>query len=343
MENYDSIDWGEVKRKLKIWKLKARRGLHNFDQKYKVSQNFKRAVLFLALKAAASVSADGQVIVQKNASSSDRNLPKTELLAMATPDMAATMEMTWKKLNEYIDDRQRVFAEFLSQDLADNIEIVTEGKKRGRKSATLRELFGGVNDKYYCSIGGLKTIENLSKKQDFFEYDFLLKCIQNPHSCPSVITGLTEFYGERCQTNNIRKTLKDQQKQNPNSVFIVLLNSAQNSSSGKHFVIVTPEFAADSIAYVDGNPQMTVYGFNSEVIKNVDEYFVGTKNKGHVFNLTEMGRGNLVELFYSGKIRLEDIKSNKAEMVHYEPVSLDLTPKLPRVEIKRVTAKHKVR
>lgn len=341
MENDDSIDWDEVRRKLKIWKLKTRRGLHNFDQKYKISQNFKRAVLFLALKAAASVSAEGQVFVQNNASS-DRKQPETELLAMATTN-AAAKEIVWKQLNEYIDERQKVFAEYLSQDLAENIETVAEGKKRGRKAATLNKLFGNVNSRFYCSISGLKTIENLSKKRDFFEYDFLLKCIENPSYCPSVIDGLAAFYGEKCQTNNVLKTLKEQQKQNPNSVFIVLVNSVKNTSSGKHFVIVTPEFAADSIAYVDNNPKLLVYGFNSEVIKDVDSYFVGSRNKGNVFNLTEMGRDNLVELFYSGKLCLEDIRVKQEEMVHFEPVSLDTKPRPAHAGVHKRPANRKTR
>ncbi len=336
MDDYDSIDWEEVKRKLKIWKIKTRRGLHNFDQKYKVSHNFKRAVLFLALKVAASVSSGGQVAAQNNIPSSETKLPQTELLAEAKPSLPAE-EVSWAMLDEYINERERSFAENLSHDLTDNINAVAKGKKQGRKTATLKKLFGGLNPRYYCAISGLKTIENLSKKQDFFEYDFLLKCIKNPHYCPSVIEGLASVYGDNCRTTNIRKTLKEEQERNKNSVFIVLVDSKINTSSGKHFVIVTPEFAADSVAYVDDNEHLQVYGFNSEVIQDVEKYFVGTRNRGHVFNLTEMGRDKLIELYYSGKIRLEDVRIKQEELVHYEPVSLKSKAKVSGVAVNKVT------
>lgn len=330
MENNEQIDWEEIRKKIGVMKLKMRRGLHRFDRKYKVSQNCKRLVLAAALKVVASLAPGNAALAQTPASPAGEEKPKTEqLLAMATP-AAMDMNAAWARLNEYIDERQKEFAMGLSSELAENIGTVREGKKRGRKTATLRELFGSVDSRYYCAISGLRTIEELSKKKDFPEYDFLLKCIKNPHSCLSVIDGLSKFYGDDCKTSNIRQTLKKEQEAAPNSVFIVLLNSRANSSSGKHFVIVTPEFAADTIVYADNHPKMQVFGFNSEVIDNVDSYFTGTRNRGHVYNLTEMGRDRLIELFYSGKITLDRVKAKDEKLVHYEPVSLGAPTGLQR-------------
>lgn len=319
------IDWQKVRKKIGIMKLKARRGLHRFDQKFKISHNGKRLILLAALKTIAAM-APGSVAQAQNLSlGKDKNEHDTELLAMAK---IANLDASviWERLNTYIDGRQKDFAMSLSADLEDNIETVKNGKKKGRKAATLRDLFGPVNNRFYCSISGLKTIEELSKREGYMEYDFLLKCINNPHSCLSVIDGLSRYYGDDCKTSDIKKTLAEQQKMNPNSVFIVLMNSKTNSSSGKHFVIVTPEFAADSVVYVNDNPKLKVYGFNSEVIADPDTYFAGTRNRGHVYNLTEMGRDKLIELFYSGHLSLNP-QQQENELIHFEPVGMQEKPR----------------
>lgn len=329
MEEDGQIDWQKIRKKIGIMKLKARRGLHRFDQKFKISHNGKRLILLAALKTIAAMAPGGVAQAQNLLSGQDKKTQNTELLAMAkNADFDASA--VWERLNAYIDERQKDFAMSLSADLEENIETVRAGKKRGRKTATLRGLFGSVDNRFYCSIGGLKTIEGLSKREGYTEYDFLLKCINNPHSCLSVIDGLSQYYGDNCKTSDIKKTLAEQQKTKPNSVFIVLMNSKTNSSSGKHFVIVTPEFAADSVVYVNDNPQLKVYGFNSEVISDPDSYFVGTRNRGHVYNLTEMGRDKLIELFYSGHLSLNPQRQEN-ELIHFEPVGMQEKPRpLPK-------------
>lgn len=326
MENNGQIDWQKIKKQIGIMRLKIRRGLHRFDQKYKIRHNGKRLILLAALKTIAALAPGSAAQAQELSLKQDKNQHNTELLAMAKI-AKLDASVIWERLNTYIDGRQKDFAMSLSADLADNIEAVKDGKKRGRKAATLRDLFGKVNNRFYCSISGLRTIEELSKREGFMEYDFLLKCINNPHSCLSVIDGLSQYYGDECKTTNIKKTLAEQQAMRPNSVFIVLLNSKTNSSSGKHFVIVTPEFAADSVVYVDDNPKLKVYGFNSEVIANPDTYFVGTRNRGHVFNLTEMGRDKLIELFYSGQLSLNG-QRREDELIHFEPVGMQDKPRV---------------
>lgn len=325
MEEDGQIDWQKIRKKIGIMKLKARRGLHRFDQKFKISHNGKRLILLAALKVIASMAPGNGAQAQSLSLGQDKKEHNTELLAMAkVANLDASV--VWERLNTYINGRQKDFAMSLSADLADNIEAVRDGKKRGRKAATLKGLFGSVNNRFYCSISGLKTIEELSKREGYMEYDFLLKCINNPHSCLSVIDGLSQYYGDDCKTSDIKKTLAEQQKANPNSVFIVLMNSKANSSSGKHFVIVTPEFAADSVVYVNDNPQLKVYGFNSEVISDPDSYFVGTRNRGHVYNLTEMGRDKLIELFYSGHLSLNPQRQEN-ELIHFEPVGMQEKPR----------------
>lgn len=325
MENSEQFDWQKLKKQIGIIRLKIRRGLHRFDQKYKIRHNGKRLILLVALKTIAALTPGNAAQAQELSLKQDKNQHNTELLAMAK---VANLDASviWERLNAYIDGRQKDFAMSLSADLADNIETVKNGKKKGRKAATLRDLFGPVNNRFYCSISGLKTIEELSKREGYMEYDFLLKCINNPHSCLSVINGLSKYYGDECKTSDIKKTLAEQQAENPNSVFIVLLNSRQNSSSGKHFVIVTPEFAADSVVYVNDNPKLKVYGFNSEVIADPDTYFAGTRNRGHVFNLTEMGRDKLIELFYSGHLSLNP-QQQENELIHFEPVGMQEKPR----------------
>lgn len=314
------IDWDEVKKRAKILRIKTRRGIHKINKKYKISESFRKVCLIVALKVVAMLSSGSQALAQEITPQRDKEQNKTELLAYAD---TKSMDMTtlWQRLDEYIASREKEFAVGLSQDLTNNVYEVAQGKKRGRKSATLKRLFGTVNPRFYCAISGLKTIEELAKRENFFEYDFLLKCIKNPHSCLSVLSGLSERYGDEGRTSNIRKTLREQQERNKNSVFIVLADSKANTSSGKHFVIVTPEFAADSVVVADKNEKLQVFSFNSEVIEDIDKYFVGTRNRGNVYNLTDLGRENLIDLFYRGQLRITEDVQEKEHLVHFEPVS----------------------
>lgn len=273
-------------------KLKLYRRIYYINRGRAVSFG-KRLALVAAIKVA-GLFAPG-IYAQAQTLTPQAQKFEKKMLAMTT---SINAEELYDMASSFADERVEHFTRDISSALTENINLVRSGAKSGQKNSTLRRLFGKINTRYYCAISALKTIEYLSENKKYFEYDFLLKCIENPHSCLSVIKGLTKAYGDECKTNNIREEIRKQTSNNPNAVFIAVVNSSANTSSGKHLVIITPQFIADTIVYADKQPQYTVYSLNSEVIQNMDKYLTGERNRGHVFNITEIGRDNLMEMFF---------------------------------------------
>lgn len=296
-----------IKRGYKKAKIQTRRRLYR--QKHgKPAQWIKQVVLSTAINVVAALAPDAlaaQPLNSSDDSSTNGVTPSRELLA---DNVIMNVADAYPLIREFSEDRGAVFAREVAEGMETSVNEVKSGIKAGRKTSTLRKMFGkDVHTRFYCAIGALKTIDNLSKNKGFFEYDFLLKCIENPHSCLSVIDGLTNAYGDECKTNNMRESIREEFNRNPNSVLVALIHSKSNSSSGRHLVIVTPTFAADTIVYKNGVQQGTVYALNSEVIKNVDEYFTGSLNRGNLYNLTDIGDDKLKELFYRGEIPISSL------------------------------------
>lgn len=310
MDNFEDIRWDDIKNKLKEWKIKGRRALHRFDRKTGLSKFSKRLLVLAALKVITAVSPASLAQAQEAQirKSSDPYPTRSELLAFNKQiknDMSFEDFMAQNQAR--MSEREQRFAKDLWETLVENVEEVKYAKEHGLKTQTLRSLFGkDVHPRYYCAISGLKSLEQTIQNKDYPEYKFLLNCIQNPHACISVIQGLKSAYGEESKTRNINKTIEEQLKENPNSVFIVVHNSTRNTSSGKHFVFVLPnKIVVDSLVSEKETLKGKVVSFNVERITNSDTYFTGSRAVGDVFNLTKMSHEDLIYLFYNDIFGIE--------------------------------------
>lgn len=209
---------------------------------------------------------------------------------------------------ESFETEYKDFPQEVARALGENIGRILKAVKNGTKSRTLKKMFGNdINTKFYCAGGALRTVLKISEASDYNECSAILKQIENPQSCLSVIEGLSEAYGDECRTNNMYVTLCRKFKENPNSVLIAVVHSKSNTSSGRHLVIVTPKFAADTMVTSNNLPEGTVYSMNSEQITDMKKY-CGTHKKGNVYDLSEMirllKREELLKLYIDGKLDL---------------------------------------
>jgi len=309
--NRDKSLWDECLRKFKILKIKTIRSAHRFKQKGGVSLYAKGLVLIIALKAITAVAPNVQVKLY----SQDRNNKTTK-------DKFSTEYIThyrkqFPNINSYTKDsvnvRQSDFAKDLWETLSENIKEIKKGTAKGQKSRTIKKVFGNdVNTKYYCSISGLRSLEQTINKKGYHEYDFLVKCIANPHACLSVIDGLEKHFGKQAKTNNIKEKLHNTLEKNVNSVCIAIVNTEENSSSGKHFVFVLPnKVVVDGAINEADTLKGTVVSFNVDKIVASDTYFKGSRNTGYLFNITEIAEDDLVRLFYDKYKKNMENKNNK--------------------------------
>jgi len=253
-----------------------------------------------------SATASGQ---QNKLSSNDKTLAKAEIAAR--PDAAEMLE----QINAYVEERSDSYASGVAENAKNNITTVRDGKHKRNLRAALNKVsnkadIGKLNGRFYCAGASMTTLLETIASRGLVEYAFL-KCIENPHSCPSVIKKLDELYDNSCKSNNMRATIRHQFDANPNSVLVCMVNSPENSSSGKHMVIVTKDTAIDTTGVE--TPEGLVYGFNSEIIKNYNEYFVGKRNiRGKVYNLTALAedilKEKMIALYFAGQLTLADLK-----------------------------------
>lgn len=217
---------------------------------------------------------------------------------------------------ESFEAEYKDFPQEVARALGENIGRILKAVKNGTKSRTLKKMFGNdISTKFYCAGGALRTILKISEASDYNECSRILKQIENPQSCLSVIEGLSEAYGDECRTNNMYATLCRKFKENPNSVLIAVVYSKSNSSSGRHLVIVTPKFAADTLVTGSNTPEGTVYSMNSEQITDMKKY-CETHKKGNVYDLSEMilllKREELLKLYFEGKLELSPHSGKQA-------------------------------
>ncbi len=318
MDDFEEISWDDIKNKLKEWKIKGRRALHRFDRKTGLSKHSKRLIVLAALKVVAALSPSSLAQAQdlQIRKSSDPYPTRSELLAFNSHiKNDISFEQFMEQNQARMSEREQRFAKDLWETLVENVEEVKYAKELGLKNQTLKSLFGkDVHPRYYCAISGLKSLEQTIQNKDYPEYKFLLNCIQNPHACLSVIQGLKKVYGEESKTRDINKTLEEQLKENPNSVFIVVHNSTRNTASGKHFVFVLPnKIVVDSLISEKETLKGKVVSFNVERIANSDSYFTGTRAVGDVFNLTKMSHEDLIYLFYNDIFNIEQKANTKQQ------------------------------
>lgn len=302
--------WEEALRKYKILKIKTIRAVHRFDRKTGASRYARKIALMAALKTISFLAPNAQVNlyaqeIHKKDFKSGLVSKANTLSPLITYD-DDFLKYTSSKMNK----RQANFAKDLWNTLQDNVEEVQKASNKEKKSKILRELFGqDINTNYYCSIGGLRSLQQTIDKKNYPEYKFLMKCIENPHACLSVIKGLEENFGTSSRTNNIRNKLRDVLKKNSSSVCIAIVNTQENSNSGKHFVFVLPnKVVVDSLVSETDTIKGKVISFNVDKIADSDSYFVGSRNTGHLFNITEMSENDLMLLFYD-----RYVKENKYE------------------------------
>ena len=231
--------WDESLRKFKILKIKTNRAIHRLNKKTKISFVLKNLILIGALKTVTALSPGAQINLYSQSNTKGfGNREKLALNHMKNKDLFST---SLSYTRDSVVARQSDFAKDLWKILNANIEEIKEGTEKGQKSKTIKKVFGDdVNPRYYCSISGLRSLEQTINKKGYHEYDFLLKCIANPHACLSVIDGLEKHFGKQAKTEDIKNKLQNELKENANSVCIAIVNSSTNSSSGKHFVFVLP-------------------------------------------------------------------------------------------------------
>lgn len=318
-----------ILKQCKILKLKSIRAWHRFDKQTGTTRFLKKMALAAALKTIATLMPNAQLSL--HAQNVSRKIPRQELLANAT---MASNSPNYEEFIEYsrprMAERQACFARELYETLRENFEEVQDGAKHGRKAQTLKNLFGkDVDTRYYCAISGLRSLEQTIEKKGYPEYDFLLKCIANPHACLSVISSLEKNFGPNAKTNNIRNKLRDELKKNSSAVCIAVVNTKQNTSSGKHFVFVLPnKVVVDSLVNESDTLKGKVISFNIDKIAPSDSYFTGTRNSGYLFNITEMSEPDLMMLFYNKYVK-ENNRSpqNSLPGEEYQPLSLVPKPR----------------
>ena len=325
--------WGHFLKQVKILKLKSIRAWHRFDKQTGTTRFLKKMALAAALKAITMIMPNAQISL--HAQTVHKKTPSKTLVASAElPSSAASYEAFQEYARERIPERQADFARDLYETLRENIEEVQDGAKRGRKIKTLKDLFGDdVNPKYYCAIAGLRSLEQTINQKGYHEYEFLLNCIQNPHACLSVISCLEKNFGDGAKTANIRNKLRDELKKNSSSVFIAVVNSRQNTSSGKHFVFVLPnKVVVDSLVNETDTYKGHVVSFNVDKIAKSDDYFTGTRNTGYLFNITDMSENDLMMIFYNSFTKQKDKSTEKA-------LEISAVPEKPKTTRRKTTIK----
>ncbi len=257
--------------KIKFFQEKLR------EKKYGISKNMVKwgAVATLLF------SSSGANIIQKL--SAAENNGKKEALE----NIKYNIEQ--EKLKQSLLNNQDLFDQFCkmrSSDLADSLltkaqNIQTEIKSKGRQILQQRwgkNSGGQVNLKFYCIRSGLELLKEAAEVTGNKEfYEGFVKSIEdvNPNSCFSAM----QVYNKNPEyifCNNLGQRLKEESKNNPDDVFMVIHKSSGNTSSGYHFVLVANN---------------KVISFNREQIKDISDYFQSSSqkgmNKGYMMNITK--------------------------------------------------------
>lgn len=335
--------WEKFLREMKILKLKARRTWHRFDKRVRVTRRFRRLVILLGIKLitmgapSAQISLHAQTLQKQR---SDVHLLAKNEISNPTPEYSEFIS----RHREEILNRQENFALDLWKVMQKNIKCVQSSKNKAGKTTVLRNLFKKYKDygisidpRFYCASAGVGSLIETVEDKQYHEYDFLLECLSNPNACLKIIEDLQANFGETAKTDDIQKTLSDAFEKNPRSVCIVLAQSRRNSRSGKHYLTVFSNvIAVDTLISVEQTPRGKVAGFNNDAIYDIESYFKGSRNKGYVFNITELAESDLIYLLYQNYLREHKLlppQNKQVLSITDKPLAFSPSPKRSRSPI----------
>ena len=321
--NQDAFDeWQKLKTYAKIY---AKKGWYQFKKK-------TRKLMFVCGVQLISLSGVSAQVVR-----TPENAPKDYLAKATLVHSNPNYKEFVEQHTQEIEKREEAFARDLWQVMSKNVETLQDAAKKGRKTPALRQMAANykekgiaINPRFYCSSAAISSVLETIKENKYPEYEFLVECLSNPNSCPQIIKDLNENYGKKAKTNNVQQTLQDIFQKNPRAVCIAIVESKRNSSSGYHFTMAFPEAIAnnkeidtlrdsnfvvlDTTIIAAKNTSMgKTARFNVDKISDIEDYYTGEKNRGYVFNITEMVENDLIiemykERFKKDKERLDEIK-----------------------------------
>lgn len=179
-----------------------------------------------------------------------------------------------------------------------------------------RQLTYNINNNYrgyctpgqqYCAGAGTGSLNQVSAQYDIF--DMGVKGV----GCIDVRNKFANLYGSSGYTKNCYATLKEKINQNPTvpQVFTLTVDS-KHSNSGLHYLTVAPTLDKNGEIVRDekGAVKYSVYGFNRNVIKDLDSY--NLKKAGNVFPITEIAYNNMREKENSATLAMMANKKNNA-------------------------------
>ncbi len=171
------------------------------------------------------------------------------------------------------DIKNENFARDLAQQLTENI-------KNGYKGYC-------TSGQPYCAGAGTGTLNQVGKEYDVFDMGV------KGTGCIDVKNQFARINGNDGYANNCYNEIKAKINKNPTQpqVFTVMVDNNGKSSSGLHYVTIAPSLDKNGeiLRDEDGNIKYSVYGFNRNVIKDIDDYPL-LKRKGHVFSITEIAQ-----------------------------------------------------
>ena len=313
-------------RELKILKLKSIRSWHRFDKEYGVSRFTKKMALALGLKLIAlaapqaQISLHAQNVIKKN---------PVQLLAKAAEAKASLDYLDFMEMHkELIEQRQKDFALSLWENMQENIYTVQESEKIGHRSKTLKDMFQDykkygikIDNAYFCASAGMGSLMQTVEDKQFDEYKLLFECLTNPNSCKEIIKDFKKNFGTVKESRDIQKSLAEIYQKNPYAVCIVFSRSPTNSRSGYHYLTVfSNKVAVDSIITDTDTLKGKTARFNRTTISNTEDYFVKGRNRGYVFNVSEMiGNYQIFELY-------QNFIEEKKKLIMLPTQNLELVP-----------------
>lgn len=327
---------------LKVLKKYTVRGLRRIDKEFGVSRYARKVALALGLKIITLAAPNAQVSLHA------QNVQKKAVPQLLAKASEAKENPAYEEFIEFhrdiIIERQKAFATALWETLQENIYTVQQAEKKGERSRTktLKEIFIAykkdgisIDKQYFCASAGLGSLLQTIDDGKFEEYKLLAECLTNPNHCGRIIKDFKENFGNKKETSDIQKTLADIFKKNPYAVCIAFPRSKANSRSGYHYVTVfSNTLAVDSLITPEDSLKGKTARFNRTAISNTEDYFVGEKKKGYVFDITEMiGNYQIFEMFmdYLKKQESKDKKIRPVELfpvktISFQPISQNNVP-----------------
>ena len=159
----------------------------------------------------------------------------------------------------------------------------------------------------YCAGAGTGTLNQIGKNYDVFDMGV------KGTGCINVKDQFAKLNGNDGYTNNCYNEIKAKINKNPTQpqVFTVMVDSKGKSNSGLHYVTIAPSLDKNGEILRDeaGNVKYSVYGFNRNVIKDIDGYSM-LKRKGHVFSVTEIAQNREIQNENNNSLALMKQKRN---------------------------------